>query len=160
MASYPRMLEEATQFVLACYSMLGKSSLTDARVETWTNKMRRCTLESPKLSSLPPTSAAFNQNALRAHFQLAVWLNALEARPPLLNPTDHGWSQLEGSTFLTPTIIPDDIPLAPSELLKVIKCGCDSSTPCSTKRCGCKSQAVSCTLFCLCKGGDACMNTY
>lgn len=158
MASYNRMLEEAVQFILACYNLTSKHTLTDARVEAWKAKMRRSTLEPPKLCSLPPTSAAFCQNALRAHYQLVVWRNALEPNPPSLDPTDHGWSHLEGSTKLMPTIIPHNTPLAPKELLKVIKCGCDTSTPCATKRCGCKSQGLSCTLFCVCKGGDVCRN--
>ena len=83
---------------------------------------------------------------------------ALQTHPPLLGPTDHGWSHTEGSTRITPTIVPLATPLAPDDLLKVIKCGCYSNTPCPTKRCGCKSHAIPCTLFCVCKGGDACRN--
>jgi hypothetical protein len=152
------MLQEATVFILACYSQTGKKTLTEARTDVWKTKMRKSALEPPKLCSLPPTSAAFRENALRAHYQVAVWRNALQTHPPLLDPTHHGWSHIEGSTRITPTIVPLDTPLAPEDLLKVIKCGCDSNTPCSTKRCGCKSQGIECTLFCVCKGGDACKN--
>ena len=60
--------------------------------------------------------------------------------------------------MLIPTIVPVDTPMAQEELLKVIKCGCDSAIPCSTNRCGCKSQGLTCILFCMCKGGDTCKN--
>ena len=81
-----------------------------------------------------------------------------QTHPPLLDPTDHGWSHTEGSTRITPTIVPLATPLAPDDLLKVITCGCDNNTPCSTESCGCKTHAIPCTLFCVCKGGDACRN--
>ena len=146
--SYNQMLQEAAVFILACYSQTGKTTLTDARIEAWKTKMRRSALEPPTHCLLPPTSAAFRENALRAHFQVAVWRNALQTHPPLLDPTDHGWSHTGGSTRITPTIVPVATPLAADDLLKVIKCGCDNNTPCSTKSCGCKSHAISCTLFC------------
>ncbi|MES9879342.1 MAG: hypothetical protein ABW185_00480 [Sedimenticola sp.] len=158
MTSYDQMIEEAARFIIACYNLTGKTTLTEARVEAWKTKMRRSALEPPKLCSLPPTSEAFRQNALRAHYQLAAWRNGLQPNPPSLDPTDHGWSRVEGTTKLIPTIVPLNNALAPAELLKVIKCGCESSSPCSTKRCGCRSQKLTCTLFCVCRGGDACGN--
>ncbi|MES9881940.1 MAG: hypothetical protein ABW185_13765 [Sedimenticola sp.] len=158
MTSYDMVTEEAARFVIACYNLTGKTTMTEARIAAWKIKMRKSSLEPPKLCSLPPTSAAFHQNALRAHYQVAVWRNALEPNPPSLDPTDHGWSRQEGTTKLVPTIVPCDNPLAPVELLKVIKCGCESSSPCSTNRCGCKSQHLACTLFCVCKGSDICRN--
>ena len=156
-ASYPRMTQEATRFMLACYNMPG-NTMTAARVESWKMKMRKTTLEQPKLCSLPPTDAAFHENVLRAHFQLATWRSALQTDPPALDATDHGWTCIEGSTKLIPTVVPLDTPLAPKELLKVLKCGCASNTPCATNRCACKAQGVSCTLFCTCKGDDPCGN--
>ena len=70
--------------------------------------MRKNILEPPKLCSLPPTSASFYQIALRAHYQLALWRNALDPHPPALAPTDPGWSSIGGSTVLLPTIIPQN----------------------------------------------------
>ena len=117
MTSYHQMIEEASQFILApaytCYNLTGNRNLTEARVDAWKTKMRRSTLEPPKLCALPPTSEAFRENVLRGHYQLAIWLNALEINAPALNPLEHGWSRVEGTTKLTPTIVPPDTPLAP-----------------------------------------------
>ena len=41
----------------------------------------------PKLSYLPPTSEAFLQNVLRAHYQCAVWKSCLLADPLSIDPT-------------------------------------------------------------------------
>ena len=159
MTAYHKMIDEATAFILACYHLSGRMTLTEARVDAWKTKMRKTALEPPKLCSLPPTTPAFRENALRAHYQLAVWRDALHQSPPSLTATDHGWSRVEGHANITPTIVPLGTPLAPMELLKVIKCGCDSNKPCSTNRCGCKAHVMKCTFFCVCRGGDACSNT-
>ena len=156
-ASYQKMIEQATQFVLACYQISDKKTMTEARVHAWKSKMRKNTLEVPKLCSLPPTSEAFGQNVLRAYHQTELWLNSLKSDPPSINPTDHGWTRIDGSTMLIPTIVPNDIPLAPKELLKVIKCGCDNKHPCATNRCGCRSQDLRCTLF-LCVQRRRCLS--
>ena len=39
----------------------------------------------------------------RAHLQVAIWLQALDPNPAVLDPTSYGWSQEEGSTALSPT---------------------------------------------------------
>ena len=46
----------------------------------------------PKLASLPPTNEAFNENIARAHLQVAVWRNALQRDPLVIDPTAFGWS--------------------------------------------------------------------
>ena len=119
--SYSQMIAEAIQFILACYN-LSAETMTEARVESWKGKMRRNTLEPP--------------NVICTYLQLAVWRRALQPNPPCLNPTDHGWSQLDDSTTLIPTVVPLDTPLAPKELIKVLKCWCSSSTSYATTRHG------------------------
>ncbi len=59
---------------------------------------------------------------------------------------------------LTPTTVPDNVPLAPDDTLKMIKCSCDSATPCNSRRCGCQNANMACTSFCTCQGGDGCFN--
>ena len=118
--SYSQMIAEAIQFILACYN-LSAETMTEARVESWTVKMRRNTLEPPNVICT---------------FLLAVWRRALQPNPPCLNPTDHGWSQLDDSTTLISTVVPLDTPLDPEELIKVLKCGCRSSTSYVTSRHG------------------------
>lgn len=99
------MTVEAAKFTLAYYTQSRKNNLTLSRVEAW-KKMRISTFESPKLGALPPTSEAFTQNVLRAQYQLVLWYNDLELHPPLHDPTDHDWKHAEGSSMLTPTIVP------------------------------------------------------
>ena len=159
MDQYHKMLEEARAFILACYNMNDCTSFNVARVKVWQNKMKRNVLQTPKLCSLPPTDAAFRENALRGHLAVVTWRDCLKIDPPALVPTDHGWYHSDGSTMLFPTIVPQGIPLAPADLLKLIKCGCSSDKPCSSKRCSCKTNALRCTTFCHCKGEDECCNT-
>ena len=74
--------------------------------------------------------------------------------------SEPNWSCLvqtwgEGSTKLFPTIVPQATPLAPDEPLKLIKCGCCSENPCSSKTCSCKSNVHVLGW----KGEDGCNNT-
>lgn len=158
MEDYHRLLSEARDFILACYKMSDCDSLDSARVKMWQNKMRRNALDPPKLCSLPPTEIAFRENALRAHLAVVTWRDCLNTDAPVLDPTEHGWYHPEGSTMLLPTVVPPGTPLAPDDLLKVIKCGCCSDKPCATKRCSCKSSGLSCTSFCHCRGQGDCWN--
>ena len=48
--------------------------------------------------------------------------------------------------------------VAPDDILKMIKCSCDSATPCNSRRCGCQNANMACTSFCTCQGGDGCFN--
>ena len=81
----------------------------------------------PKLCLLPTTSPAFRENALRAYYLLAVWCDVLHQSRPSLTSTEHGWSGVEGHSNITPTIERLSTPLAPMELLKIIKCECNSN---------------------------------
>ena len=102
-----------------------------------------------KLPSLPPTNEAFNENVARAHLQVAIWRNALQPDPPAIDPTAYGWSLAEGSKTLNPTTLPSDTPLAPDDLLKLVRCSCSSETPCTTQRCGCSHRYRVNNLFTL-----------
>lgn len=155
---YDKVVAEARTFILACYNMSHCDSLNMARVQVWKNRMKRNTLEPPKLCSLPPTDAAFKANVLRAHLAVAIWRDCLKRDPLNLAPTDHGWYHPDGSTMLFPIIVPQDTPLAPTDLLKLIKCGCSSENSCTSKRCSCKANGLRCTIFCHCRGEDECRN--
>ena len=152
------IVEQATQFMLACYGQSSCKSMTEARKKLWSSKVGRSNASAPKLCSLPPTTEAFAENVARAHLQLAIWKSALEPTPPVLDPTAHGWSLKEGSTTLSPTAVPPETPLAPLDLLKLIRCSCQSQAPCKTQKCSCSSANIPCTLFCVCQGGHECQN--
>ena len=117
-------------------------TLTEARLRMWQNTMKRNALEAPKLFPLPPTEAAFKENALRGHLAVVIWRECLEADPPLHSQTDHGWHYSDdGRAVLMPTVVPDNTPLAPDSLLKVVKRGCRSDRPCAKRRCTCRVHA-------------------
>ena len=141
------------------YKMVDCGSLDEAWVKVWQNKMRRNALQPPKLCSLPPTEATFRENVLRVHMTMSIWRDCLRSDSPVLNPTKHGWYRPEGKTIiLVPVMIPSDTSLAHTELLKLLKCSCSSSKPCSTKRCSCRTDRLVCTIFCHCREEDDCNN--
>ena len=85
------------------------------------DKDEESVLEPHKLCSLLTTSPVFRENALRVHYQLAVWRDVLHQSPPSLTATDHGWSGVEDHANITPTIVPLGTPLAPMELKMKLK---------------------------------------
>ena len=138
------VIAQATPFILACYGQSKCTSLTGERQKMWANKVYQSVAGAPKLASLSSTNEAFNENVARAHLQLAVWRNALQPYPPAIDPTAFGWSLAEGSKTLIPTTLPSDTPLAPDDLLKLLRCSCSSETPWKTHRCGCSSASLAC----------------
>ena len=128
------------------------------RQKMWANKVGQSVDGAPKLASLPPTNEAFNENVARAHLQVAVWGNALQPEPPAIYATALGWSLEEAPKTLFPTTLPSDTPLAPDDLLKLVRNSCSSETPCKTQRCGCSSASLACSVFSACHGGQCCFN--
>ena len=55
---------------------------------------------------------------------------ALESDPPSLNPPDYGWKADDVNKTLYPTAVAEGVCMAPDCILKLIRCGCDSETPC------------------------------
>ena len=96
--SFTSILEQTTHFMLAWYGQSNCSSFTAAPQKVWGLKVGRSKASAPKLCSLPPTSEVFKENVARAPLQVAVWLHALNPNPPVLKPTDFGWSKEEGSS--------------------------------------------------------------
>ena len=123
---------QATPLILACYGQAKFTSLTGPRQQMWANKVDLGMAGAPKLTSLPPTNEAFNENVVRTHLQVAVWRNALQPDPPAIDPTAFGWSLQEGSNTLIPTPLPSDTLQAPNDLQKLLRCACSSETPCNT----------------------------
>ena len=94
----------------------------------------------------------------RAHLQAVTWQSALASEPPDLNAVHDGWSMNTGSNILEPVGLPPNVSPAPVDILKMIKCGCASSHPCSSARCSCSSACLSCSDFSACRGNDDCKN--
>ena len=84
-----------------------------------------------------------------AHFQCAIWLQAMEADPPVLEPTEYGWTKEED--MLLPTTLPEGVDPLPKEVMKIIACNCQPDEPCSQGSCTCKKNKMPCSIFCKCR---------
>ncbi|XP_065915240.1 uncharacterized protein [Dysidea avara] len=98
--------------------------------------------------TLPPTSAAAKYHSLRVYLQIQEWKGCGREFQPL----EWGWKKCDG------TLMPlfTDLPPAPDDLLKIIRCNCH--TDCSTMRCTCKKYNVKCSPACGNCKGTACTN--
>ncbi|KAJ8417704.1 hypothetical protein AAFF_G00225470 [Aldrovandia affinis] len=66
--------------------------------------------------SLPPTSAAAKYHSLRVYYQVQQWKGTVDE----LLPQEWGWKESDGGLVPVQT----DLPPAPLELLRVIRCTC------------------------------------
>lgn len=149
--------KQASTFINKCYGYPKCLTVSEARVRAWSTKMgRNSSSQPPRLCSLPLTNEAFLQNVNRAHLQTIIWKNAL-GTPPAVDAEQYGYYKNSVSEVLMLIGVPDNVALAPIEVLKLIKCSCDSETPCRTKRCGCVRTGLSCTVFCFC-AYNGCLN--
>ena len=128
-------------------SFIGDSM--NMRLKVWASRTGRASETPPKLCSLPPTTEAFVENVKRAHYQAIVWRSHEESNPPKLNRELFGWTKDEKRKTLRPTYLPHNTELAPKYIMRLIKCGCKSATPCS-----CTRDKLKCTIFyaCYCRG--------
>lgn len=150
---------QCISFIASCYGHEHISDMTSLRYLVWTNKMANHKLSTaPKLRVLPPTSEAFEHHVHRAHLQAAIWRSALDADPPDHSPLQYGWTMNAETKKLEPVSLAPDVSPAPESILRMIKCGCSSSQPCSTARCSCSTARISCSVFCACHGDKDCRN--
>ena len=160
-SSLDDVMKEATSFICTCYGSKQKEDLSEARIDLWSKKMGKKNITAaPPLKTIPPTTEAFRENVLRAHIQIAVWRSALMPDPPSFDPSDYGWTREEATKTLTPRTLPQDVALAPPEVLKLLRCGCSTNEPCSSHRCCCNNGHLPCTFFCACHGESNCRNPF
>ena len=96
--------------------------------------------------SLPPTSDASAYHSYRAYHQVQVW------RGQDIPPLSWGWKILNNKMV---PIAMKQAP-APSNLLKVVRCGC--KTGCKTSACTCLKHGLKCTPVCKECRGVSCVN--
>ena len=158
-SQFEDVLKEATNFMTACYKMkTDGSDMSSVRQKVWASRVGKAPSCAPKLCSLPPTSEAFRENVKRAHLQTCTWTHAVDTDPPSLDPVQFGWTKDETSKTLVPVMLPKTVQLAPEDVLKLIKCSCESQSPCESLRCTCNKARLSCTIFCACQGAALCCN--
>ena len=128
--------------------------MSEARNMSWTAKVGKGNTSTPHLNNLPSTTEAFIENVKQAHFQACVWKHALHSAPPPINPLNHGFIRETSTQSLLPRALPEDVPLAPENILKLIRYTGETETPCKTMRCRCASAKLPCTVFCKCHADD------
>ena len=133
--------------------------MTDCRIYTWYQKTSKARKSAPELKTLPPTQECFAENVKRGVLQTMICYDALQSKPPEVDPTCYGWKKDLPNKILLPVGIPEGILPAPESILKMVKCGCSSNTPCSSRRCSCSSSKMPCSVICKCRGDpDLCFN--
>ena len=82
------------------------------------------------LSTLPPTTESFSEvKVKRAHLLACTWMNALSSEPPDM-PPEGFWLLQEATQSLSPATVPCGVTMAPDDILKFIKCQCESESLC------------------------------
>ncbi|KAL7380340.1 hypothetical protein ABVT39_016150 [Epinephelus coioides] len=123
-APFQQVLDQATAFSSACYSITESTDMTHTRLLVWGKKNGEGYMSSPNLAALPPTKEAFTENVKRAHFQAYLWRNLNNNQPPAMNPGEFGWKKDTCNRALIPIHLPEDVKLVPEYILKMIRCGC------------------------------------
>ena len=152
--TFDAIVEECCIFIGTCYGVEKYSTMTMARYMLWNKKIAN--KSAPQLKSLPPTIDVLKENIKRAHYQTAIWKHSDKLDPPPLDPSNFGWYKDEDTRCLLPVMLPPGVKVAPQEVLKLIRCGCSSHSPCSpSSRCSCSKAQMSCSEFCACFSNEA-----
>ena len=151
--SMESVIQQATSFISACYGQTNCSTMSETRLKVWLSKTGKGS-STPKLCALPPTTEAFKENFKIAHHQALVW-QSLEAH----DSTEYGWVKDDQNKSLQPVTLPGEVELVPEMVLHLIKYGCHSTTPCSSRACSCNSANMKCTIVCACYNQGCCNPT-
>ena len=108
-------------------------------------------VKSAQGKSLPPMQDALRKHVQRANYQAGVWSRALQAKPDIPSPCDHGWELVDGKLSIQWMMQKP----APDNLLVLINCHCQ--TGCGSARCLCAREGMQCTDACSCAD---CENQY
>lgn len=95
-------------------------------------------------ATLPPIERATHFHSLHVYFELQRTI--MLTIDTGLQPTEWGWKRVD--ELLVPTMT--DSPVAPKELLEVIRCNCkmSSKNTCSTLQCKCRKNELPCSQAC------------
>ena len=147
-ASTPSEVESAGEKALVVmYNGKKTESLNKLRLTKYSEKVTKGEIKvEPR--SLPPTSAAAKFHSYRVFLQVYQW----KSPDCDLNPESWGW--INSDTGFHPVLT--DLPPAPDNLLRMIRCNC--SGDCSRAWCSCKKHGTKCTLACGQCRGSACTN--
>lgn len=141
-ASSAEIATAGEQAFLIIYNAKASDTLNSLRYKKFVEKVS-CSSSHVAPQQLPPTSAAAKFHSFRVYLQICSWKNQINS----LTPENWGWKKEDDEFFPIPT----DIPPAPEDLLKIIRCNCQLD--CSSRSCTCRKHEMKCSLACgHCKG--------
>ena len=123
----------------------GETGFTALQVFFW-ESFYKDLFHSPQ--ALHPTTAGTKYHCLKIYFQILEWKEFTNE----VISIDWGWKGCDGK--LTPVLT--NLPLVPDELLKMIRCNCQ--TDCYSVRCTCRKYNLKCSPACSNCKGSACAN--
>ena len=131
------------QLNLLLHAMASKAtSMSEARLGVWTAQNAK-----PGMTHAPISHHYHQPHKLSLKMSRKLMCNyVFRAWMPQI------WRDKGCDTEVTEVNV--NTPLAPSNILKMIRCTYSSETPCKTSSCGCNNAKFPCTFFCLCQ------NTY
>ena len=142
------VIEDAGEKALvAIYNGKKNDTLNGLQLTGYSEKVAK-SLSRVEPKSLPPTSAAAKYHSHRVFYQVCHRKNS-ECE---LLAESLGWKLTENGYYP----ITSDLPPAPEELLKIVRCNC--TTDYSNIRCSCQKHGLKCTLACGQCRGSACSN--
>ena len=134
--------------LLKLFNAKHEKSLNELRAKKYLEKLSGLSKNAIKPEILGPTQDAAELHLFRCYYQIQIWKEESSIDPLLW-----GWKKHNGK--IMPIEMRD--PIAPPELLKVIRCKC--KTDCSNNQCSCRRFNVFCTNMCgECKG-VSCFNS-
>ena len=144
----PGQIESAGEIALVVmYNGKKNQSLNELRLSKYCEKVAK-SLNRVEAKSLPPTKAAAKFHSYRVYLQICQWKN------PRCTLKEESWGWMLTDSGYSPILT--DLPPAPAELLKIIRCDC--TTDCSSARCSCRKNGMKCTLSCGHCQGSGCTN--
>ena len=132
--------------LLSAHALSGCDNLSEVRCDFWAKRMAKVKA-APELKSLPPTTEAFTENGTRAHIQATIWKSVTSDGSREIDPTRYGWTKNE---FAKPIHLPQTVPVAPKDILELVRYGCSSDRPCLTAQCKCLGTRLACITCCHC----------
>ena len=120
--------------------------MSETRIKVWLSKTSKVTSSTPNLCNLQQTTEIFKENVKRAHHQALIWQSVQTEYPDDLDITEYGW--VKGYLQV---ILPYEVELAPNSILRLVKCGFQSSSPYNSCRvCIYCYKNTNCAIFCGC----------
>jgi hypothetical protein len=147
-ATLDDIVTSGLKLMVLLYNGSTRDTLNSLRYNTY------CTLSSttsrrPEPQQLPPTERAAVFHILRVHQQVVVWKHL---NHEALDPLKWGWQLHENK--LTPVMT--DLPVAPDEVLNVVRCNCKAG--CASTACTCRKNGLTCVAACGHCHGETCSN--